>query len=569
MIRIGLSWFALQIAMATVATAQNPPIVIGLGGTLGGSYTYYNRKVTVGTGAPITLTSNTTITVYGGSITVNSPLVGSGTNAGPAHDGDWDDVMNPFPSAGGSGTAGKSLTLRAFPQQSGTPADVFKVVLNKSVTLTGGEGTRGGNGAPGRVYFDDPDCVAEPAQDGAFGGAGGAGGALVIEASQGISIANNVTISTNGGAGKNGGNGGEGAQAVPPGDEDNGILKTSQDGGSPGLPGAGGPAGDITLTQTGALYAVTLGTTVRMLQQGGTGGNGGNGGSAQYGVGMSGATGIGGGNGGDLAITSAGTVSLNDLLVGTNSGKGGNGGSGGLSGFCVTRSTDGCFGLYDPAFDDESGDGGSGGAGAPLSSTSGNVTIRGGGTVTGTGVEITTSGPEGANGGGGGANGLFQHCPPWPDPCDPLVVYLSGIGGDGGPASASGLVEIASTSGSLSLIGCTITTSAGNGGNGGNGGTKVPNRPAGCPANGGIGGGGAMATSITLAAFSTLNASDSNFFLHGGNGGGGGDGYTGGSGGAGGAPAGVTITAGSLLDDGTTYNDGGSAGPAGTSLGCP
>jgi len=238
---------------------------------------------------------------------------------------------------------------------------------------------------------------------------------------------------------------------------------------SAGTGGAGGAGGAIY-----NLGSIALTNCILMNNLAGKGGAGG----SATGSGIAGGTGGAGGAGG--AISSSGSISLTGCTFSGN--LGGNGGSGGAgspsSSVGVSAGT--------------GGTGGAGGAGGGIYN-SGSISL----------TECTLGGNSVGNGSGGGTGGS----------CSGGGINSGGTGGRGGMAGGGGAIY---SSGSLSLISCTISgNTAANGGSGGAGGVGIGGgNPGGNGADGAVGAGGGIYGSncvlrCTLVAVNTsTNGSD-------------------------------------------------------------
>ena len=328
----------------------------------------------------LTIAEGVTVTVNGGIDTVSTVTIkGKGqliVNGSKGNDGVdldyWDPGDDPNKEAGNGRTGGTGFTGNI-------------VVDGASVTITGGQGGKGGDSFQG----------------GHIAGQGGAGGFGVY----GNITVNNGALTVTGGSGGKGGTGdyqemisgagGEGGCGI------NGIVRAN--GGSIDINGGKGGTGgkgvcDYTLSGAygnpgadggnggsgirGSVYANGGMITVH----GGEGGVGGQGSSGNDGddfhhEGGSGRSGGKGGNGGEGV---SGAITVNGGEIATYGGEGGTGGAGGDGGYSIGDNQGGAGG--------DGGNGGQGGIGA-----SQDVVVDSG--------SLTSSGGPGGEGGYGGLGG--------------------------------------------------------------------------------------------------------------------------------------------------------------------
>lgn len=314
-----------------------------------------------------------TISLKGGSIDVQAPILASGADGA-------DGASGLFGLPGGTGQDGGNGNSISLFGNTG-------ILINADIKANGGKGGAGGSAA-----------LSVSGKDGAAGGGGGDGGQagsnILLQSLQGTITQNNFVLSAIGGSA---GNGGDGAAS---GDAGKGTAGKSG--------GAGGNGGDAQgggkLTAISKDGAITLSGSLDF--HGGAGGAGGQGADGSAGTaigGIGGASGksTAGGIGGNLTINSdKGSI---DLSAATVSLFGGNGAASTRSGSGGTGATGGAAGiLY------QTGGGGGGGV-LSISSLSGAV-VLGGVDVHG-GDSASQTGRSGSGGEGktkGGAGGLIQ-----------------------------------------------------------------------------------------------------------------------------------------------------------------
>lgn len=490
--------------------------------------------------------------------------------------------------SGGNGGGSGNISITAT---GSLKAGVFQML--------GGSGATGGSGGNGGNGLSSGDAGA-----GGNAGSGGSLGSLTLTSGgmtnlSAINVAGGLgangasggtagNAGSNGGIGGNSGNGGNGgstgnvsiitigslqsSQAITNtagkgGDGANGgssgfsVFSRGGAGGSGGQGGNGGQSGFIKLESKKDLVAV--GGPVKTA--GGAGGRGGNGNSGSYGtLGGGGSSGGAGGTGGaggvgrsagDISVTAATSISVNGGPIETVGGAGGSGGQGGAGGPGGTKG----------------GAAGPGGAGG-LAEGSGSVTV-----TAGTSLTVIAGIKSIASDGGNGGVSLQGGYTVVGDGVD------GALGGEGGRGGYSGNLYV-SAGGNIEVG--TLSSLGGRGGDtGGSSAGSNGTIQGGVGATGQAGGSGGWSGSVSAIAGGTLHVagvtqSRAGNGGNGGFGGGGGsagfngrNGADGGRGGNAGSAAPVTVYAGDQLQFdslvqsiGGRGGDGGSGGNGGSAI---
>ena len=362
-----------------------------------------------GDGGTVTVTNNELIATQGAvshGIQAQSIGGGGGNGGGTSLDGEELDAIlsssdateMKFNVGGFGGASGDGGTVNVINNGTiFTEGDVSYGIFAQSIGGGGGNVGQGGATASGTLAI------------GGFGGAAGDGGT--------VNVTNNATIITNGAlaygifAQSVGGGGGTGGVANMDSARDtrNAIIENNGNLGdtfSPsvsigigGFGGASGDGGNVTITNTGSIITNGDGAHGIFAQSiGGGGGNGGNGYISNAGAISFGGAGGSAGNGGDIVITHTGDITTNGfgaygIFAQSIGGGGGNAG-------------DTTLGVAEVGVDLEINPfGGNSGDGGDITITStGNITLTGGGAL---GIFAQSIGGGGGSAGSSTGSGWF------------------------------------------------------------------------------------------------------------------------------------------------------------------
>jgi hypothetical protein len=444
-----------------------------------------------------TLTNDTIINVYGGSLIILTTIQGSGAWGTPGAHGNI--LTGALPAGGGDGKRGYNLELHTYASRhlsTVVPTDIIVAAGSATeyggVNLVGGGGGNGGAGDDGG--YIDLICTYRSAQNGARGGNGGRGGNLTIDSARRVRTSAGQLDCSGGRGGDAGGSGGYHYWTYP---IQNRAGSSDHDGNS-SFPGNGGNGGTIIIRQNGVgsdsdYPDFMLGVPPR--SDGGDGGHGGSGGTGGTDNGNAGPGG-GGGAGGSITVTSTTDPANNNPP--TYSGamaRGGVGGEGGVGGSPGPWSCGGCgcdgqanclSGAGKPG-----GQGGPGGAGGTVS-----ITLSSTATATFPSSYFDVSGGRGGTAGGSGSSGASPTCPD--GGC--TGPYAAPIATPGRAGGVGGAITISATNAWMTE--CLLVAEGGVGGAGGMGGSATdcgvacPQRPTG--RQGGAGGSGGAGGRVTM-----------------------------------------------------------------------
>lgn len=422
-----------------------------------------------GNGGEVSFTSSAAITTHG---VISHGIVAASIGGSGGHSS---NVQNS--SVGYNlGDFSQSSTVGSSGGTGGNGGKVTVTLDSSSVIVTHGHNSQGviahsigsTGGASGSMVDASISTLNLTTAVGSSGGNGGSADDVTVT-NQG-SITTHAEMSKGINAQSNGGGGGDASTVV-----NAGVSTLSADVTFGGANGSGGTAGDVTVTNSGAI--VTHGsqsTGILALSSGGGGGSGGVAVTGSVGIGSVGVTlGASGGNGGTAGTV---TVSLEGTGSVTTHGNLSNaieaisqGGSGGNGGLAVSSSIDvgvSVIPISGSVSVSLGGDGGTGGKGDDVS-----VTTDEGTTITtkgykSAGIWAASIGGQGGNGGMAIAGNINV------SETASLNVSVS-VGGSGGDGGTSGNIEISNQA--------DITTSGGygygiyaqsTGGDGGHGGSS-------------------------------------------------------------------------------------------------